>query len=302
MRNKRFIIALAGAIICGLIGVMLITRYLSNVQAFTRDLGNVVVAKQDIPLGERITAEQLALVPIPNGSLPEGVFRKIDDVVGRVAITPIGIRETITNMKLAPAGTGGGLSAVIPEGYRAMTVKVDDVVGVSGFIMPGSFVDVVAIVVPLAQGQAANGPVSKIVLQNIKVLASGAKIDSPENQRTPSAVTAVTLQVTPEQAEKLVLAANEGKLQLVMRNYSDDEDTQTKGANKSSLLSGETYVPQPAPPSEKAETAPKLNANHVPRIRRVSIEPQQEKPVAPQVRRNSVEFIEGNKRRDVEIP
>lgn len=302
MRNKRFIIALAGAIICGLIGVMLITRYLSNVQAFTRDLGNVVVAKQDIPLGERITAEQLALVPIPNGSLPEGVFRKIDDVVGRVAITPIGVRETITNMKLAPAGTGGGLSAVIPEGYRAMTVKVDDVVGVSGFIMPGSFVDVVAIVVPLAQGQAANGPVSKIVLQNIKVLASGAKIDSPENQRTPSAVTAVTLQVTPEQAEKLVLAANEGKLQLVMRNYSDDEDTQTKGANKSSLLSGETYVPQPAPPSEKAETAPKLNANHVPRIRRVSIEPQQEKPVAPQVRRNSVEFIEGNKRRDVEIP
>ena len=302
MRNKRFIIALAGAIICGLIGVMLITRYLSNVQAFTRDLGNVVVAKQDIPLGERITAEQLALVPIPNGSLPEGVFRKIDDVVGRVAITPIGVRETITNMKLAPAGTGGGLSAVIPEGYRAMTVKVDDVVGVSGFIMPGSFVDVVAIVVPLAQGQTANGPVSKIVLQNIKVLASGAKIDSPENQRTPSAVTAVTLQVTPEQAEKLVLAANEGKLQLVMRNYSDDEDTQTKGANKSSLLSGETYVPQPAPPSEKAETAPKLNANHVPRIRRVSIEPQQEKPVAPQVRRNSVEFIEGNKRRDVEIP
>ena len=302
MRNKRFIIALAGAIICGLIGVMLITRYLSNVQAFTRDLGNVVVAKQDIPLGERITAEQLALVPIPNGSLPEGVFRKIDDVVGRVAITPIGIRETITNMKLAPAGTGGGLSAVIPEGYRAMTVKVDDVVGVSGFIMPGSFVDVVAIVVPLAQGQTANGPVSKIVLQNIKVLASGAKIDSPENQRTPSAVTAVTLQVTPEQAEKLVLAANEGKLQLVMRNYSDDEDTQTKGANKSSLLSGETYVPQPAPPSEKVETAPKTNARYAPRIKRVSIEPQQEKPVAAQVRRNSVEFIEGNKRRDVEIP
>ena len=302
MRNKRFIIALAGAVICGLIGVMLITRYLSNVQAFTRDLGNVVVAKQDIPLGERITAEQLALVPIPNGSLPEGVFRKIDDVVGRVAITPIGIRETITNMKLAPAGTGGGLSAVIPEGYRAMTVKVDDVVGVSGFIMPGSFVDVVAIVVPLAQGAAAaSGPISKIVLQNIKVLASGAKIDSPENQRTPSAVTAVTLQVTPEQAEKLVLAANEGKLQLVMRNYSDDEDTQTKGANKSSLLSGESYVPQPAPPSEQSEK-PKPIANYVPRIKRINIEPQQEKPVAAQVRRNSVEFIEGNKRRDVEIP
>ena len=302
MRNKRFIIALAGAVICGLVGVMLITRYLSNVQAFTRDLGNVVVAKQEIPLGEKITAEQLALAPIPNGSLPEGVFRKMDDVVGRVAITPIGIRETITNMKLAPAGTGGGLSAVIPEGYRAMTVKVDDVVGVSGFIMPGSFVDVVAIVIPLAQAEAANGPISKIVLQNIKVLASGAKIDSPENQRTPSAVTAVTLQVTPEQAEKLVLAANEGKLQLVMRNYTDQEDTQTKGANKSSLLSGQTYVPQPAPPSEKAVSS-KSVANYAPqfRVRPVSIALKQEKP-APPVQRNSVEFIEGNKRREVEIP
>lgn len=89
-------------------------------------------------------------------------------------------------MKLAPPGTGGGLSAAIPEGYRAMTVKVDDVVGVSGSIMPGSLVDVVAIIVPLSQAGATNGPISKIVLQNIKVLASGAKIDSPENQRQPS--------------------------------------------------------------------------------------------------------------------
>jgi pilus assembly protein CpaB len=301
MRNKRLIIALTGAVLCGLIGVMLVTRYLSNVQAFTKDLGNVVVAKQEIPLGEKITAEQLALAPIPNGSLPEGVFRKMDEVVGRVAITPIGVRETITNMKLAPAGTGGGLSAVIPEGYRAMTVKVDDVVGVSGFIMPGSFVDVVATITPLAQAGAANGPISKIVLQNIKVLASGAKIDSPENQRQPSEVKAVTLQVTPEQAEKLVLAANEGKLQLVMRNYSDQEDTQTKGANKSTLLTGESFVPQPAPPSEKTQES-KPVANHAPRIRHASVALREEKPAAPPVSRNAVELIEGAKRRDVEIP
>ena len=221
MRNKRLIIALTGAVLCGLVGVMLITRYLSSVQAFTKDLGNVVIAKQEIPLGEKITAEHLAFAQIPNGSVPEGAFRKLDDVIGRVAITPIGMRETITNMKLAPAGTGAGLSAVIPEGYRAMTVKVDDVVGVSGFIMPGSFVDVVAIITPLSQAGATNGPISKIVLQNIKVLASGPKIDSPENQREPRSVSAVTLQVKPEQAEKLVLAANEGKLQVVMSKYGE---------------------------------------------------------------------------------
>ncbi len=301
MRNKRLILALTGAVLCGLVGVMLITRYLSSVQAYTKDLGNVVVAKKEIQLGEKITAEHLALSAIPNGSAPEGVFRKMDQLVGRVAITPIGVRETITNMKLAPEGTGAGLSAVIPEGYRAMTVKVDDVVGVSGFIMPGSFVDVVAIIVPIAQAGATNGPISKIVLQNIKVLASGAKIDSPENQREPAAVKAVTLQVTPEQAEKLVLAANEGKLQLVMRNYSDQEDTQTKGANKSTLLSGETFVPQPAPPSEKADTS-KLVAKRITPVRRPSIALKQEKPVATPVPRNSIEFIEGQKRRDVEIP
>jgi len=298
MRNKRLIIALTGAVLCGVIGVMLITRYLSNVQAFTKDLGNVVVAKTEIPLGEKITAEQLGLAPIPNGSLPEGIFRKMDDVVGRVAITPIGVRETITNMKLAPAGTGGGLSAVIPEGYRAMTVKVDDVVGVSGFIMPGSFVDVVAIVTPVGQqGGEASGPISKIVLQNIKVLASGPKIDSPENQREPASVKAVTLQVTPDQAERLVLAANEGKLQLVMRNYSDQEDTQTKGANKTTLLSGESYVPQPAPPSEKSESKPVVK--HIAPVKRAIVA---EKAPAPLPPRNSIELIEGPKRREVEIP
>src|SRR5258707_13848306 len=151
MRNKRLIIALTGAVLCGLVGVMLFSRYLSNVQAFTKDLGNVVVAKQEIPLGEKITAEQLALAPIPNGSLPQGIFRKMEDVVGGVAVTAIGARETITNMKLAPAGTGGGVSEVIPAGYRAMTVKVYDVVGESGFIMPGSFLEMLARRTPISQ-------------------------------------------------------------------------------------------------------------------------------------------------------
>jgi pilus assembly protein CpaB len=297
MRNKRLIIALAGAVLCGLLGVMLVTRYLSSVQAYTKDLGNVVVAKVEIPLGEKITAEHLTLAPIPNGSAPEGFFRKTEDVVGRVAITPIGVRETITKLKLAPEGTGGGLSAVIPEGFRAMTVKVDEVVGVSGFLMPGSYVDVVAVIVPLtAQGVETQGPISKIVLQHIKVLASGEKIDSPENQREPSAAKAVTLQVTPEQAEKLVLAANEGKLQLVMRNYSDKEDTQTSGANKKTLLSGDSIIAEPPPPSERQIKAPVRR----PVVAR-RIVPQPER-TSPSVSRNSIELIEGAKRREVDLP
>jgi len=305
MRNKRLILALTGAVLCGLLGVMLVTRYLATLQAYQRDLNNVVVAKAEIPLGAKITVEQLALAPMPNGSAPEGVFRKLDEVAGRVAVTPIGLREPITKLKLAPEGVGAGLQAVIPEGYRALTVKVDDIVGVSGFVMPGSYVDVVAVIVPVAQSAAAQGPISKIVLQNIKVLASGANLDSPQDKRQPADVKAVTLLVTPEQAEKLVLAANESKLQLVMRNYSDQEDSLTRGANKATLLSGESVNPEPAPPSQQSkETNPAPPPK--PRIKRAShVTPTLpvEKPAAPQpVARKSVELIEGSKRREVDVP
>jgi pilus assembly protein CpaB len=302
MRNKRLILALAGAIVCGLLAVMLVTRYISTLQTFQKDLNNVVIAKAEIPLGAKIVAEQLSLAPIPNGSAPEGVFRKLDEVVGRVAVTPIGLREPITKLKLAPEGVDAGLSAVIPEGYRAMTVKVDNIIGVSGFVMPGSYVDVVAVIVPVTQG-TSQGPISKIVLQSIKVLASGQKIDSPQDQRQPADVGAVTLLVTPEQAEKLVLAANEGKLQLVMRNYGDQEDTKTPGANKQTLLNGEAIAREPEAPSQKtAEGKPAASTR--PRPKRASHVAQNvEKPAKqdppPPVSKNSIELIEGAKRREV---
>jgi pilus assembly protein CpaB len=169
--------------------------------------------------------------------------------------------------------------------------------------MPGSYVDVVAVIVPVSQSAAAQGPISKIVLQNIKVLASGANLDSPQDKRQPADVKAVTLLVTPEQAEKLVLAANESKLQLVMRNYSDQQDSLTRGANKATLLNGESVNPEPAPPSEqsiKNKPAPPPQ----PRIKRAShvAPPPVEKPAPQPVARKSVELIEGSKRRDVDVP
>lgn len=303
MRNKRLILALTGAVICGLLGVMLVTRYIASVQTHAGELGNVVVATTVIQVGAKIAPEQLALAPIPNGSAPQGAYRELAEVAGRVALVPIGIREPLTTSKLAPEGEVAGLGVLIPEGFRAMTVKVDDVVGVSGFVQPGSFVDVVAVIVPPAQAQASQGPISKIVLQNIKVLASGPRIDSPEDQREPSHVSAVTLLVTPEQAEKLVLATNEGRLQLVMRNYSDQEDTRTTGANKSSLLNGDAPNTTPAPGSQKSEEAKPVAPR--PRVRRTNLVAQRvETPPQPAqpVTRNSVELIEGSKRRAVDIP
>ena len=127
-----------------------------------------------------------------------------------------------------------------------MTVKVDDVVGISGFIMPGTLVDVVVVIDP-PNKDGNQSKVSKIVLQNIKVLANGQNIDKPKDDREAERVKAVTLQVTPEQAEKLALASNEGELQLVMRNSVDQNDEATPGANKASLLAGERALPVPEP-------------------------------------------------------
>src|SRR5712664_2759203 len=209
MRNKRFLFVLAGALIFGLLAAVSVSRYLASAQAFdTKNLNRVAVAKVAIPLGTKIIPEQLAMVQFSKESTPDGTFSSTEKLTGRVAVVNIAAREPITESRLAPEGTAGGLSAVIPEGYRAMTVKVDDVVGISGFIMPGTLVDVVVVIDP--GDKSTQDPISKIVLQNIKVLANGQNIDKPENQRDANSVKAVTLLVTPDQAEKLALAASEG--------------------------------------------------------------------------------------------
>lgn len=300
MRNKRFFIVLAGALIFGLLAAVSVTRYLSSAQAYTRNLNRVAVAKVAIPLGTKIIPEQVMLVQFPQESTPDGAFESIEKLTGRVAVMNIAPREPITEARLAPEGTAGGLSAVIPEGYRAMTVKVDDVVGISGFIMPGTLVDVVVVIDP-AEKAGMQDPISKIVLQNIKVLANGQNIDKPESEREANSVKAVTLLVTPEQAEKLALAASEGKLQLVMRNSIDQGDEQTSGINKRKLLGGEQAKPLPEPGSLKSEQ-PNPNPKPAPRRAHTEAKPVAEALPVPAPPRASVEMIEGAKKRNVDFP
>jgi pilus assembly protein CpaB len=310
MRNKRFLIVLTGALVFGLLAAVSVSRYLSSAQANTKNMNTVVVAKVAIPLGTKITSEQVESVQAPSGTTPDGTFESVDKLNGRVAVVNIAPRETITDTKLAPEGTAAGLSAVIPEGYRAMTVKVDDAAGISGFIQPGATVDVVVVINP--PDKATNqDPISKIVLQNIRVLANGQNIDKPKDEREANSVKAVTLQVTPEQAEKLALASNEGKLQLVMRNQIDQGDSQTNGQDKRSLLTGERATTIPEPGSLKSEQ-PKTEtkSSPAPRRQRVQMQPyvepaQPSAPVSvapPPPPRPSVEMIEGSKKRSVEFP
>src|SRR5438132_13267224 len=299
MRNKRFFFVLAGALLFGLLAAVSVSRYLSSAQAYTKNLSRVAVAKVAIPVGTKIIPEQVMMVQFPKESTPDGTFDNAEKLTGRVAIANIAPREPITEARLAPEGTAGGLSAVIPEGYRAMTVKVDDVVGISGFIMPGTLVDVVVVIDP-AEHAGMQDPISKIVLQNIKVLANGQNIDKPDNQREASSVKAVTLQVTPEQAEKLALASSEGKLQLVMRNSIDQDDEKTTGVNKRGLLSGERATPAPDPGSLKSEQ-PKTNKPS-PRPVHTKAEAKPATSPTPQAPRASVEMIEGAKKRNVDFP
>ena len=298
MRNKRFFIVLVGALIFGVLAAISVSRYLSSAQAYTKNLSKVAVAKVQIPLGTKIVAEQVTVVQFPKESTPDGTFESPDKLVGRVAVMNIPAREPITESRLAPEGTAAGLSAVIPEGYRAMTVKVDDAAGISGFIMPGAFVDVVVVIDP-REGSGMQDPISKIVLQNIKVLANGQNIDKPENQREANSVKAVTLQVTPEQAEKLALASNEGKLQLVMRNQIDQGDEQTKGVNKRELITGsDRAMPAPEPGSMKSEQPKDTRP-----VRRARVPAEPKAAPAPEVKpRTQVEMIEGAKKRSVEFP
>jgi pilus assembly protein CpaB len=299
MRNKRFFIVLVGALIFGVLAAVSVSKYLSTAQGYSKNLNKVAVAKVAIPLGSKIIPEQIMVVPFPKESTPDGAFDTPEKLAGRVAVVNIAAREPITESRLAPEGTAAGLSAVIPEGYRAMTVKVDDAAGISGFIMPGTLVDVVVTIDP-RDGSGMQDPISKIVLQNIKVLANGQNIDKPENEREANSVKAVTLQVLPEQAEKLALASSEGKLQLVMRNQIDQGDQQTPGVNKRNLLSGDTAMPAPEAGSLKSEQ-PKSEAKPV-RKSAPAPKPVSAAPAPQPTPRASVEMIEGAKKRNVEFP
>jgi pilus assembly protein CpaB len=303
MRNKRFLFVLAGALAFGLLAAVSVSRYLSSAQAYTKNLDNAVVAKVDIQLGEKIIPEQLSVVQFPHGSLPDGTFPTVDKLVGRVAVVKIAAREPITDAKLAAEGTSGGLSAVIPEGYRAMNVKVDDVVGISGFIQPGALVDVVVVIDPTGVG--SQNPISKIVLQNIKVLANGQNIDKPKDDHEANSVKAVTLQVTPDEAEKLALASTEGKLQLVMRNSIDQGDSTTSGVDKRGLLTGMHATPVPDAGALKSEQ-PKAETKSVTPRPRILAEKTHASPAAekqqPAAPRASIEMIEGGKKRSVDFP
>ncbi len=183
---------------------------------------NVVVALQDLPVGTTLDPTLLTVAQWPTDIIPEGSFTTPSFLDGRVLKSNVYAKEPILMGDLSPLGSAGGFSSIIPKGKRAATVKVDIVSGVSGFILPNTYVDVLATVTPTGKQEDM---ASKIVLENIKVLA----VDQLFQRQTdePVTVQSVTLLVTPEESEKLALACTEGELQLTMRNSTDSVKVET---------------------------------------------------------------------------
>ena len=260
MKNKRAFAMMAIAILFGLTAVVFASRWLLSQPGSSA--GRIVVATIDISLGQRLTPEMFKLADWPAHSVPKGAFTDPQKLNGRVLKNNLVMGEPVSEAKLAPAGTLGGLSALITEGKRAITVRVNDVIGVAGFALPGNYVDIIVSMqkdVPPGTG-AREQNISKIVLERILVLAVAQEVNRDETK--PKVVNAVTLEVTPEQAEKLDLARSVGTLSLALRNQVDPQSASTEGATKLTLLPAVPPAPAPAKPAAK----PIVVVRHVPMV------------------------------------
>jgi pilus assembly protein CpaB len=237
----------------------------------------VVVAAEDMPLGSRIAAQQVKVVGWPAATPVAGSFDSVDAVVGRGLIAPLAVNEPLTERKLAPKEAGAGLSPSIPPGMRALSVKVNEVIGVAGFTVPGARVDVVVVV------KDRENSMARVVVNNLQVLTAGTKYDieqAKDGQPMPSNV--VTLLVSPDDAERIALAQTEGSITLVLRNPLDVTPTETRGVRMAGLMGAP--APEPAAP---AVQRPRKAA---------AAAPVAEPPPAPAKQFYSIESIRGGKR------
>ena len=250
MRNRIFAV-LAIAVLAGG-GLAYGTYNMINakpVQVTTQKFQPVVVAVNDLSMGAEIKLEDLKVAKFPEGGAPEASFTRPEELVGRGVIVNIVKNEPVLPAKLAPKEAGVGLPPVIPEGMRAVSVRVNEVIGVAGYVLPGTYVDV------LATASPTNDPkdmTTKVVLANVPVLTAGTRMEQDQKDGKPVQVTVVTMSVTPEQAERLALASTEGKVQLALRNPLDQSAPPTPGIKPAVLLGMAKAAPEKSSTSARA--------------------------------------------------
>jgi pilus assembly protein CpaB len=298
--NKRLISVFMFAVVVAAAASFLVYQLISRQMANSSQAPGtpVVVATRDLDVGALVKPDDLK-IDTWNGPAPEGSFNKIDDVAGRGVVYAIFRGEAVMKSRLAERDAGAGLAATIPAGYRAVAVRVNEVVGISGFATPGMKVDVLVTGVPPGAAAAQLGTLNKTLLQNIEVLSAGQNIQK-DAEGKPVIVPVVNLKVTPEQAELLSLASTDAKIQLILRNPADKEIVKTPGAAMSNLFNGG------APPVQAAAPPPRTPRKPVARVEKAPPPPPAapapvvavEKPPAP----IKVEVIQGSKRLELQFP
>src|ERR1700747_1782118 len=278
MNQNRMIAGLVLAVLVGLLFSSYVYRQFqraTNVKAVP--MQHIVVAAVPLQLGTRIDANNLRLISWPMDEPVTGMFTRVEDCASRALITPVAANELILEDKLAPKEAGAGLPATIPEGMRALSVAVNEVVGVAGFVIPGTMVDVLVTGNVAGAGRGGTQNITRTILENVKVLAAGQKIEQ-DREGKPQTVPVITLLVTPEDAARLAMASTQGKIQLALRNKINKKRVEPASVLEANLFSGGP-APSPAPKKVVVKTA-----------------------APPPASPYTIEVITGNKREDKSFP
>lgn len=262
----------------GILAAAWVSKYLQPRNGAAPDMDEVIVAANELQVGARVEERDIKIIKIPRGDLPAGAPRRKADVVGHGVILPISKGEFILPNRLAGENAGAGLPALIPPGMRAVSVRVNEVVSVAGFVTPGTRVDVLLTGSPGGTAEQQ----TTTVLQNVAVLASGPRLERSSTGE-PQNTAVITLLVTPDDAQRLTLASNEGRIQLVLRNPLDTKQGDVPPSNSRGLYRG------------LAAPAPVRPAVHHPVTTKAA-------PVTPVSNGVSVEVYQGDKKTDVKFP
>jgi pilus assembly protein CpaB len=287
-RRTRHIVVLFIAVVTASIASLGVYRAMGQLPARQAErVQSVVVAARPMVIGTELTAHDLKVVAWPSSSLVPGAVTDVKDAVNRGLLSSVLQNEPITTSKLASVESGAGLSPAIPPGMRAMSVKVNDVIGVAGFIGPGSRVDVVVTI------RRTDDSMTRTAASNVQVLTAGTRKDqekpaeSERERERGFGETVVTLMVTPRDAERIALAQSEGQIVLVLRNPLDNDTTVSEGVKTASLLGSPEATPQPV------KTTPAA-----PPRRAAAPKPPVEPVIAPPPPPRTVEAIRAAKRTD----
>ena len=246
---------LSVALAAGGVAALLAMRYLRQQSApvlAPPKTGDLVIAARSLPMGSVLEDGDVRTIEWTANSFPAGYLSAKSDVVGRGTMSPLAENEPILESKLAPRGAGGGLPVIIDRGKRALTMRVNDVSGVAGFVTPNTRVDVL---LTIDDKVNTNEPSTKIIMQDVRALAAGQQIQ-PDKDGKPVSVGVVTFLLTPEQAETLALASQQGSIQLALRNMLDTAWVRTTGTRTSALLGGPIGRPPAARRTVSRGTAP----------------------------------------------